>query len=415
MPDDTQRFSNWMRESGTLEKDPAALAANGAIYTRRADFGRFMGDLVATHQANNPSGSVIRHIQTRVDDLKTDERGAHLTLENGDRLNARQVILAVSNERPTVPAECRPIADQPAFFGFPWDIDALAAIRPEATVFIVGSGLTAADVIAVLIGQDHSGPITSVSRRGLLPQPQRGARDGPTDTIWERLTLDPPVFCTAFGRPATVRGILRALRSHIRQKETEDLPWQDAFDDLRDAARVLWPSLPDAEKARFVRHLRPWYETHRFRLPPQIETLLNDAVADGQLTFETGRLIRAAAAGNGFEIDVHLKASGEVRRAPYDVVINCTGPTSDPARSPNPLVQNLITEGDARPHGTGLGFAVDAACRAICRDGSTNSCLRIIGPLTRGQFGEVTAIPQIAWQISGMLPGLLADLDSGEA
>ena len=57
--------------------------------------------------------------------------------------------------------------------------------------------------------------------------------------------------------------------------------WFEWFDDLRDAVSVLWPSLPSHEKARFMRHLKPWYDVHRFRIPPQTEVIVEQAMELG--------------------------------------------------------------------------------------------------------------------------------------
>jgi uncharacterized NAD(P)/FAD-binding protein YdhS len=58
----------------------------------------------------------------------------------------------------------------------------------------------------------------------------------------------------------------------------------------------------------------------------------------------------------------------------------------------------LIARGCARPDAQGLGIEVDAQCRLIAADGTPNPRITAIGPMSRGAFWEITAVPDIRIQ-----------------
>src|SRR3546814_10494679 len=50
-----------------------------------------------------------------------------------------------------------------------WSSDVCSSDLSDATVLVIGTGLTAIDVILRLVANDFSGPIVALSRRGLRP------------------------------------------------------------------------------------------------------------------------------------------------------------------------------------------------------------------------------------------------------
>jgi uncharacterized NAD(P)/FAD-binding protein YdhS len=61
----------------------------------------------------------------------------------------------------------------------------------------------------------------------------------------------------AASAPASVRGLLAAVRREIRHAEQDGRDWRAVIDALRPDTQELWCSLPLVEKRRFLRHLRP--------------------------------------------------------------------------------------------------------------------------------------------------------------
>ena len=92
-------------------------------------------------------------------------------------------------------------------------------VPSEASVLVLGTGLTMVDVVLSLLDQKHLGPIVALSRRGLLPRRMR--RRAPTDFLAER-----PL-------PRRVLQALMLIRHEIRTAAENKYDWRSVIDALR--------------------------------------------------------------------------------------------------------------------------------------------------------------------------------------
>ena len=412
-PEDPDILRRWFDEQGGEAFDADADAGDDVLYIKRGDFGRFMGEQFAAHQRDNPSDSTIGHVHDRALDIARDDDQFLVSLAQGDRLEADLVVVATSNERPAIPAAfAGPAAEHPAFFGNPWDLAAIEAIPTDARLLFVGTALTAADLIITRLRRGHTGALTAMSRRGLRStgRPRSGgAMAGP---FWDRITRETSFFVDRHGSQTRLLDVMRSLRNDIADAEAGGESWQGAFDELRDSVWQVWPALPLVEQQRFMRHLRPWYDVHRFRLPPQIEATLEGAIASGQLAYKAARIETVTAAGDGISVAYRSRRSETLKREIFDAVVNCTGPEPRPDRTGNPFMRALVARGLARPHPVGIGFDVDDDCAAIGADGESNPWIRIFGPLTLGQFGDPQGTPFILRYICKTMPQIVDQLQT---
>lgn len=400
-PEDIGHFARWFDASGGPARDPEARwDPTGVLYVRRSEVRRYMAETLAAHAAENPSGSRIRHLRDRAAAVAETPRGLKVTLAGGGTAEAETLVLALAGAVPALPGGVSPeAAAHPGFVRDPLDEAALARVPSDAAVLLVGSGLTAADVVATLARQGHRGPIAAVSRRGLRPEPQGAAPDAAA--LMARLSRPLPRFLERHGEHLTLAAAFRALRSDLRAAKAEGRDPKAPFDDARDAAARLWPQFSPAEKRRFLRHLKPWYDVNRYRMVPQTGAVVARLGASGQLEFRTARFVSAAP--EGARLRVRLSARGAETSESFDSVILCTGPQSF---APDPFLDSLTAAGLARPDPLGLGIEVDGDSRVIDAAGRARDDLWAFGLLTRGRFGDMTAIPQIAFRLSRSLPAL---------
>lgn len=64
-PDAPDHLDGWYAERGGPARDPEAQAADGNLYIRRGEFGRYVDEQLRAHIGANASGSNIRHIRSR--------------------------------------------------------------------------------------------------------------------------------------------------------------------------------------------------------------------------------------------------------------------------------------------------------------------------------------------------------------
>ena len=88
-------------------------------------------------------------------------------------------------------------------------------------------------------------------------------------------------------------------------------------------------------------------------------------------------------------------------------IVNCTGPQADIGRAGDPLLDGLLAAGRIRSDPCRIGIDVDEAFRAIEHDGTPSFTLYAIGPMTRGAFWEVVAVPDIRHQVRALAEKLV--------
>jgi uncharacterized NAD(P)/FAD-binding protein YdhS len=409
-PDNLGHLAHWYETNRILERDPEARGADGQIYMRRQDFGRYVGEQLQAHVQQNPSSSRIVHLVDNVVAVDRDDSSFLLKTEGGESLKARLVVVTTSYERPAVPHVFQDdLVTHPSFFRDPWDRERVASIGGGTNVLVVGMAQTASDVMASLITRGHTGPIQAVSRRGLRPVVRPAGAPPPPDPITERVNQNPSLFVAKHGHQSSALDVLRTLRHEINDLEARGDYWTTAFNDLRDSIWQIWPALSDDAKAAFMRHLRPWFDVHRFRLPPQVETKIHAAEARGQLSFQAARLTSAVSTGDAIEITMRYR-DGTTQTRTFDAVINCTGPETNPARCVNPLLRNLVQKTYASPHPLGLGFHTDATGYSFDARGNVDERLLFAGPLTYGTFGDQQGAIFIAARLAKMMPKFIGNL-----
>ncbi len=387
-PEDPCQFDRWMRMCATLARDPAALWSDGSAFPQRGVFGRYVAGLVADAAREKPDVT-IRHEREAAVHIAADAGGFTVRLQTGKALRADLVILAVSHPPPAVPRALLGIQAQGAPEGArvianPWQAGALDAIPAEASVMVVGTGLTMADVVATLDRRGHRGPILAVSRRGLL---SRGHAFG---AIAKRNWFETSPLCH------TALALCRAVRAQVRAAAAEGDPWQAVFDDVRGNARRLWAALDVTERRRLVRHLRPYWDVHRFRVSPQAETAIAGLRERGQFQSMAASLLGAAWDGERVQVRLRPRRSHEEVSIDVDAVVVTTGPAHDAVIAANPALASLAAAGLVRADPAGLGLDVDPINRAIGAGGVVRRDLLVAGPLARGQVGELMGLPQVS-------------------
>jgi len=396
VPDDDRHFIDWISRTNATSDDPEALAEDGQIYARRSVFGRYVHEYLKPWLANGR----IAHVRARAKSIERSDDRWRIETDTGLSAFADVVVLATTHPSPNVPAVlARGLRGDRRLVANSDDAQALGHIEPDARVTIIGSGLTMADVVASLDRRGHRGPITAISRRGLLP---RGHAPQLYQTFGE-FVRTPPL--------STVQ-LLREIRLTIEQARALDVPWQAVIDAVRAQASIFWPKMPIEERSRLVRHLRPYWDVHRFRIAPQIESILERRKSEGTFEVHAGNVCGTEA----FDDHILLHVLGRGEKSPTfretDYVVITTGPAHGRIIDTEPHLSSLAAKGWIKADSLGLGILCNEQGRAIAPSGGAVESLLIAGPLARGTFGELMGLPQVTSYAQAIANEVLQQLAS---
>ncbi|GIX38556.1 MAG: pyridine nucleotide-disulfide oxidoreductase [Silanimonas sp.] len=295
-----------------------------------------------------------------------------LAMADGEALPARRVALCLGLPG-TVPPPSAPahwIADAWAWWrslperGLP--------LGTDERVLLVGSGLTAVDMVLGLRQRGFRGRIEAVSIEGAWPEAHADTSPlDPETREWLETRLD---------EVADARGLVRLLRVACARQ-----PWRAVIDALRAGSNRLWAGLPLPERRRLLRHAFGQWNRHRHRMASDVLAALRN---DRSLSVERGR--------------VHVDAAGQVWKRQRGVdtpvtaalIIDCRGPGFRQALAGDALLARLVREGmlEANALGTGVRTPADPG-------------LAVLGAALFGECIETTAVPELRQQALAAVRG----------
>jgi len=390
-PDQPGHFRDWLeRRRGSAD----ALA-----FVSRGVYGAYLEDVFSTALACAGGRVSITQRTASCIDLRHDGAWT-LALSGGTLLRADAVALCLGNFPPRLPAAVEAaVGGDERVIADPWNSKSFSRIKSNDRVIVIGSGLTMADVAVQLQDQGHEGPILVVSRHGL--QPNVHAK---TDS-W-------PEFVDPARPPASALALLRLVRSETAKAQTKGVDWRAVIDSMRPLLIPVWRTLPLTEQKRALRHLRPYWDVHRHRIAPEVDARLQGLRASGRLRLLAGSLVVARAKPEAVEIEIRRRGGDAIETLRADWLINCTGPATAFDRISDPLVRALLGRGTATPDAVRLGLAVTPDCNVIDASGRPHERLYATGPLTRGAFWEMLAVPELRRQAPVVARRLLQSVQS---
>ena len=146
--------------------------------------------------------------------------------------------------------------------------------------------------------------------------------------------------------------------------------------------------MPSQSRRRFLEHARPWWDIHRHRMAPEVETKIRALQESGEVD----------AKRDGASVSIRPRASEVEVRLDVSRIVSCRGLTSDPRHSSNPLVTQLVAEGYARVDPLGIGLDVDNDCAVVDARGRASERIFAVGPMSQAAFWEAIAVPDIRLQ-----------------
>lgn len=381
-------FHDWaLGEAGWPEN---TAEPDGGIYTTRALFGDFTEAML--RQGLNASRQRFRLDHRLCDAAGIDRLAAGFRVRgaDGSAVDVDAIALALGNPAPRGLARlCETGSGAPEIIDDVWG-GAVAAIPRDAAIGIVGTGLTTADMISTLDAQGHRGPVIALSRRGLVPHVMKN-----TLVQLDRGKAD--------SYPRSAADLVHVVRSRFEKAQAEHGDWRFALDRVRLDIPVLWRAMPEEERARLQHWARPFWDIHRFRMPPATYRIVEAWRRSGQLRIERGKL--ATLSSGAMQWKAHSEGLG---RFPCSHVLNCTGPDYSYEARCSGLLDDLYGQGLMRSRKVGQGFALDECDRLIPAIGEAAPAIFALGPAARARYGELTTATEISAQADSVATHLVA-------
>jgi len=377
-------MSAWSGEADHFAARFESVGGEPRGFAQRRLFGRYLGDILDEAVASANAGIV----ETAATRATRANDGWRVELESGEVIEADALALAVGNQEPEPLSAFTGV--QGRFIRNPWGLEAREAVQELAasgdSALLVGTGLTMVDLVLSLESAGHRGKIVALSRRGLIPRSHADFDPAPVE------------------RGELPEGDLLALWRWLRRRGAE-VGWRAAIDSLRPHSQALWQSLDGERQRRFLRHARPWWDVHRHRIAPQVARTVAQLIGEGRLEILAGRIISARETDEALEVDVRRRGAGIGQTMRFAYGFNCTGPLHSIARTKDPLLRSLFDSGQIRPDHLGIGLDVDDRSRSTGAER-----LWALGPLTKGRYWEIIAVPDIREQAAAVAEDIEKEL-----
>jgi uncharacterized NAD(P)/FAD-binding protein YdhS len=371
-PDEPDHFWNWLRANGHRGEDRFC-------FVPRLVYGRYLGGLVEDH-LREPDPQRVCWLREIVTGLSERDGSVILRFSGSETAVFDMAVLCCGHEASET-------LDAP--FVSPWEDPRAWNAARDSTILILGTGLTMVDAAIALSESGHRGPVVALSRRGLLPQAHRRVEPA-------------PISQTELPSPARLASLLGWLRARAREEMQSGGDWRSVVDGLRPHVQAIWRAMPSESRRRFLEHARPWWDIHRHRMAPEAEAKIRTLQESGQLRILPGHLLGVSAQRNGASVSIHTRGSEALVRLEVSRIVSCRGLTSDPRRSSNPLVAQLVAEGHARVDPLGIGLDVNNDCALVDPSGRASERIFAVGPMSQAAFWESIAVPDIRLQAASL-------------
>ena len=259
-------------------------------------------------------------------------------ISGGRSLSADVGILATAYGQPD-PSSSGPLA--------PFESLPRERVSKAKSIVLIGSGLTMVDTLFAVRRDEFSGIATVFSRRGQLPRPH--AAKG--------------VVSQEVGLPQSkhLSRLTAAVRIACEAAEAHGTPWEAIINGLRPKFQEIWQALPVEEQARFLRHVRRYWDAYRHRLPSEVYERMQAEFNQGRAILLRGQVIDVVRAPRGFELTWKRRGPDKPGTILTDLAFDCSGYRPDLG---SPVIRSLLDQGFASADAHELGLKVRGTAKS---------------------------------------------------
>jgi uncharacterized NAD(P)/FAD-binding protein YdhS len=380
--DDSDHFLRWVRERPEFEAVP--LIDLRERFIPRQTYGDYLRSVAQKYLTapDNPTPVSSRFVIGEAVDVEPADYGCLVRLSDGKTLEADRVVLATGNETPASLPGAETLAEHPGWVGNPWLAWEERLPTRDASVVVLGTGLTAVDALITLRAIGWMGTIHAVSRHGWFPHAHFKGIEYPE--------FPPPgVDLTTLG----LDELVALVTHHCAVLHERNANPAIIVDKLRPDTQRIWASLRTDERLAFAKNHAAKWNVFRHRISPDLHAQLTHLQLTGQLQVRAAGIEKLEQSAD--RISVHLD-DGEILAG--DVVLNATGPSTRLTATTSVLLQNLLGRGLIAPDATDMGISIADDHTVLTGDGDRSAWFLAMGPLIKGTFWETVAVPELRGQ-----------------
>jgi uncharacterized NAD(P)/FAD-binding protein YdhS len=116
------------------------------------------------------------------------------------------------------------------------------------------------------------------------------------------------------------------------------------------------------------------------------------------------RVVSASSTDGGIDVVIRRRGASSPHSLRFAYAFNCTGPLHTIERTKDPLLRGLLDARLVRPDHLGIGLEVDDRARA-------GDQIWALGPLTKGRYWEIIAVPDIREQAAAVAEDIAMELE----
>lgn len=421
---DQEHGNRWLREQGMSE-----LATGTAVLPRRL-VGRYLessaAQAIATMQA---MGSQVQVETKAVRHLTVTDGVMRVRGEGWESGPFDHAVMCLGGSRSY---DHYRLSGAAGFVDSPYPLrQSLAEVPAHASVGVVGSGLTAIDVVMALRARGHQGPISLMSRKGCLPAVRRkpvhhelrhltvsrleelhkangglGFEDLLGLVNAELAEAGADIGRVEAGLASTTRTVERLRDDLGSALEDDDPGWTVLRDAMVACGQDAWYLLRNEDKA-WIRASHETLMRNCCPMPPSNAQRLLTMFDSGQLEMLPGVRSIAPRAGGGFRV-------GAQRDIDVDVVVAASTPADrEPAPEARPLLESLVSRGSAVPHPFGGVRVERTTSRLITWRGVPSDRLYGLGEITHGAYLFTFGMPVLAARAERIVGDIKKGLANG--
>ncbi|NBV05672.1 MAG: hypothetical protein EBS06_00345 [Proteobacteria bacterium] len=313
---------------------------------------------------------LINQEVSAIDKNKSDEEFL-LKTKNNQQFKVDEVVLATSFIQTEFPWKL----ESKNLLKNLWDENSLSFHQKNFSnekICLVGSGLTAVDVIIGLKKKNFAGKIFVISRRGNFPKKHFDIDDKPSIKI----SVDDAKQGVLF--------LCLKVRNFLRANPKFDLC--QIIDSARSSTQELWHNFDKKNKKLFLRFF-PYWNIFRHRAPRSSIEIIEEMINSGQLEIKKGGV--KSFSKNGAKILIETRSE----KFESDYLVNCLGFEFNAKKYP--LLNQMISRGLLKPD--------------LMMVRSNHQKIHLLGGLNIGKDFECTAVPDLRVQVERLIPILCLD------